>query len=48
MAFKLVDEDGNGIITEEKFRRLMIERLQIVETTEELDYLIKIIDPYNN
>lgn len=45
--FKLVDIDSNGIIDEAEFREL-VELMAVIEREEEVDYLLQMVDPYNN
>ena len=48
MLFKLVDHEGRGSLSEEQFRSLLSDKMQVVESAAEVDYLLKAIDPYNN
>jgi len=43
----LVDIDSNGIIDEAEFREL-VELMAVIEREEEVDYLLQMVDPYNN
>jgi Ca2+-binding EF-hand superfamily protein len=42
------DSDGNGILSEEEFRNLLMNRMQVVDTIEEVNFLLNHLDPYNN
>ena len=42
------DSDGNGILSEEGFRNLLMARMQVVDTIEEVNFLLNHLDPYNN
>lgn len=44
----MMDSDSNGVLSEDEFRYLLLERMQVVESDAEINYLLKIIDPYNN
>ena len=44
--FKQVDDDQDGILDEEQFRRL-IEAMNVVEQAE-IDVLLQKVDPFNN
>ena len=44
----MVDCDGNGVLSEEELRVLLHDRMQVIESDEELNYLLRVIDPYNN
>ena len=48
VLFKMVDSDNNGVLSEEEFRSLLLERMQVVNSDEEVNFLLKHIDPYNN
>ncbi|CDW87543.1 UNKNOWN [Stylonychia lemnae] len=45
--FKSIDTDSNGIIDENEFRDLII-KMGVVQTMEEVEQLLSIIDPHNN
>ena len=45
--FKEVDSDTNGIIHEGEFKELM-QKMNIVSSEEEIDYLLTAVDPFNN
>jgi Ca2+-binding EF-hand superfamily protein len=45
--YKQVDQDSNGIINEQEFADL-VEAMNVVESNEEVEYLLHMIDPYNN
>ena len=45
--YKKVDEEGNGIITESQFRAL-VQNMRIQTTPEDVEKLLKIVDPYQN
>ena len=48
VIFKLVDQDGNGVLSEEEFKILLLDKMQVIESKQEVNYLLKIVDPYNN
>ncbi len=48
MIFKLVDSDSNGVLSEDEFKILLLDKMQVIETMQEVHYLLKIVDPYNN
>jgi Ca2+-binding EF-hand superfamily protein len=48
VIFKLVDQDGNGVLSEEEFKTLLLDKMQVIESKQEVNYLLKIVDPYNN
>ena len=43
--FQKVDEEGNGIITESQFRKLVVD-LNIVATPEDVERLLRVVDPF--
>jgi Ca2+-binding EF-hand superfamily protein len=45
--FKAVDFDGNGAINEQEFRELL-SSMEVVETEEEVLFLLQAVDPFNN
>lgn len=45
--FKSVDTDNNGIIDENEFHNLII-KMGVVDTQEDIDSLLTIVDPHNN
>jgi len=45
--YKEVDGDNNGIINEDEFRELLSKML-VIEREEEVQYLLQLVDPYNN
>jgi Ca2+-binding EF-hand superfamily protein len=45
--FKSVDSDSNGIVDENEFRDLII-KMGVVQTMDEVEQLLSIIDPHNN
>ena len=47
MLFKKLDEDTNGIVNEDEFKRL-IAMIKVAANEDETDRLLQIIDPYNN
>lgn len=47
VLFKTVDSDNNGVINEEEFRDL-IAQMDVIHNDEEVNYLLTVIDPYNN
>jgi len=46
-VFKTTDQDNNGVINEDEFRDL-IASMEVIDNEEEINYLLQIIDPYNN
>jgi Ca2+-binding EF-hand superfamily protein len=42
-----VDIDNNGIINEDEFREL-VAKMNVIEREEEVQYLLQLVDPYNN
>ena len=48
VLFKMEDSDGHGILSEEGFRNLLMARMQVVDTIEEVNFLLNHLDPYNN
>lgn len=46
--FKECDSDNNGVISEEEFKALIGKMGDVVEREEEVNYLLQMIDPYNN
>lgn len=47
MIFKSVDSDNNGVINEDEFWDL-ISQMDVIHNDEEVNYLLTVIDPYNN
>lgn len=47
VVFKSIDGDNNGVINEEEFRDL-ISSMEVIQNEEEVNYLLQVIDPYNN
>lgn len=47
MIFKTVDTDNNGVINEDEFRDL-INQMDVIHNEDEVNYLLTVIDPYNN
>lgn len=47
VLFKTVDSDNNGVINEEEFRDL-ISQMDVIHNDEEVNYLLTVVDPYNN
>ena len=45
--FKSVDEDLDGVISEEEFRQLLTE-MNLVDSDEEVQLLLHQVDPFNN
>ena len=45
--FKSVDHDNNGIIDENEFRTLII-KMTVVDSHDDIETLLQIIDPNNN
>ena len=45
--FKAVDSDTNGVVDENEFREL-VQSMQVIETDQELDFLLQSVDPHNN
>ena len=45
--FKKLDEDTNGIVNEDEFKRL-VAMMKVSPNDEDTDRLLQIIDPYNN
>jgi Ca2+-binding EF-hand superfamily protein len=45
--FKKVDYDNNGTINESEFRDLL-SSMEVLETEEEVLYLLNEVDPFNN
>ena len=48
VLFKMEDSDGHGILSEEGFSNLLMARMQVVDTIEEVNFLLNHLDPYNN
>ncbi len=46
-VFKSADLDNNGVINEDEFRDL-IGSMGVISNDEEINYLLQVIDPYNN
>lgn len=36
------------MLSEEEFKSLLLDKMQVIESKEEVNYLLKIVDPYNN
>ena len=47
VIFKTIDTDNNGVINEEEFRDL-IAGMEVIQNEDEINYLLQVIDPYNN
>lgn len=47
VIFKSIDTDNNGVINEDEFRDL-ISSMDVIQNEEEVNYLLQVIDPYNN
>ena len=45
--FKSVDGDSNGILDENEFRELIM-RMEILNSMEEVETLLSVVDPHNN
>ena len=46
-VFKSVDDDSNGVLSEEEFR-MLLERMRVVDKEEEVLFLLQLVDPFNN
>lgn len=46
-VFKMTDQDSNGILDENEFRDLII-KMGVVNSMDEVEQLLHIIDPHNN
>jgi len=44
----LVDQDSNGVLSEEEFKVLLLDKMQVIDNMQEVHYLLKLVDPYNN
>jgi hypothetical protein len=36
------------VLSEEEFKTLVLDKMQVIESKQEVNYLLKIVDPYNN
>lgn len=45
--FKSVDSDNNGILDETEFHNLII-KMGIIDSEEDIESLLAIVDPHNN
>jgi Ca2+-binding EF-hand superfamily protein len=48
LLFKQLDEDNDGILNEHQLRQLLVSMSVVVATEQDLDTLLKVVDPNNN
>ena len=48
LLFKQLDEDNDGILNEHQLRQLLVSMSVVVATEQDLDALLKVVDPNNN
>lgn len=48
ILFKQLDEDNDGIVNEAQFKQLLVSMSVAVASEQDLDTLLKVVDPNNN